>query len=195
MNNAVRAQLHFLSEEQLKAFSPGAGILLDQELQVLREKFFAKLAAIFLFHPGESVLIVRKKIVAGKYNMGILKTHLYMGIISHQVKELFSESGEACIPTSRFVDSPDYLPIIDHLKHKDGSISEETLGGNIIGQFFQEVRTCYGLNFFVGTEEVGRWFYKMEGYYPYVRPTFSRALDYPLPIGEKPPLQLVARRG
>ncbi|MDP3957431.1 MAG: hypothetical protein Q8Q10_02940 [bacterium] len=179
MTNAARAQLNFFAEE----------------LQELRKKFFAKLAAIFLSHDGQPVLIIRRDVVAGGYGTETLRTHFYMGILSCQAGDLFSGSGDVCIPTSHFVDCPDYFPNIDRLQHKKGVISQEVLGGNFSRQYFQKVRDDFGLTLHIGTVAVGQWLYEVKGLYPYVRKAFSQALDYPLPMGEKPSLQLVARHG
>jgi len=190
--NAAREQLSFFSEKQIQILNPQAGVPLGEEAQMLKRDFFARLTAIFLFHPGEPVLIVRKRIVAGGYGVAMLQKHLYCGIISREAKVAFADSGEALLPTDRYVDSPDYLPKIDHLKHTGGGIPEVALGGNILWQFYQRVMNDYGLSFFIGIDEVKVWFRNKRGYYPYMHPTFSRALGYTLPVNDAPPLQLAA---
>ncbi len=174
-----------LTTEEVQLFNPNL-VLNGKESMVIRlqKHFFSVLTDIFSHHPGERMLLVRRRNI-DQGEEAIIQTHLYLGILVAEMEVILSSSGGVCLPTSRYVDSSDSLSFI---KKSRGIMMGKVFGENFIWLFHQPITNGYALDLFIGDAEVDQWFVQRERTQPYLCSYLLKALGLPR-IGGNFPLQ------
>lgn len=188
---STREQLNIFTPSDIQLFRPNLVHCDVARLKrrCLQDQFFSVLMDIIARHSGEQLLVVRRRDVSS-YDERSVQAHLYLGLISSQVKSVRSSSDEMSLPTSRYVDS---LKSLHPISRSNGNISEGVLGMNTIWLFFLKVSdTDHALDLYVGNEETDGWFSQPQraGTFPYLRKDLLCALGYVTKPNENFPLQL-----